>query len=91
MQITFSRSGGFAGPATAIDGTVTVQGDTAHVTAASGYRRDLTPDEIQSLRSAAAQPAPARAASPGPMRDAYQYDIRITRDDGSTQSMTQYR
>jgi hypothetical protein len=90
VKITFSRSGGFAGAAVAIDGSVTFRGDSAQVTSTSGYQRDLASDEIQMLRGAISQLSSPQVASPGPMRDAYQYDVRVSRDDGTTQNLTTY-
>ena len=43
MKLSFTRSGGFAGPATALKGEVTFEGDSARVTSDFGYRRDLHP------------------------------------------------
>ena len=88
MQITFTRSGGFAGPATSCEGSITFDGISARVTSSFGYRRDLAPDEIQMLRAAISQLPSAQVPSPGQLRDAYQYDIRIARDDGTTENLT---
>lgn len=88
MQITFTRSGGVAGPATSCEGSITFDGIATRVTSSFGYQRDLAPDEIQMLRAAISQLPSAQVPSPGQLRDAYQYDIRITRDDGTTQNLT---
>ncbi len=90
MQITFARSGGVAGSAAAIEGSISFCGASARVTSAFGYQRDLAPDEIQMLRAAISKLPSAQLSSPGQMRDVYQYDIRITRDDGTTQNLTMY-
>jgi hypothetical protein len=88
MELTFSRSGGFAALPLGIGGKVTFQGKVARVTSEGGYQRDLTPDEIRTLQTAAANlPEKQSAGGPGQLRDAYQYDIRITRDDGRTQEL----
>lgn len=88
MQITFTRSGGIAGPATSCEGSITFDGISARVTSSFGYQRDLAPDEIQMLRAAISQPPSTQVPSPGQLRDAYQYDIRIARDDGTTENLT---
>jgi hypothetical protein len=88
MELTFTRSGGFAGSATAIEGKVTFDGGVARVTSGLGYQRDLTPEEIQALLAAIGQFPQRPPVSSGQLRDEYQYDIRITRDDGHTQDLT---
>lgn len=88
IRITFARSGGFAGSATDIEGNVTFDGGPARVTSAVGYQRDLGTDEVEVLRTAIGQLSHARAEPPVQSRDAYQYDVRIIRDDGAPQSLT---
>jgi hypothetical protein len=88
IRIMFGRSGGFAGSATAIEGNVTFNGGTGRVASAFGYQRDLGPDEIEALRTAIGHLSHGRAEPPVQLRDAYQYDVRIIHDDGSTESLT---
>ena len=77
--------------ATRVEGSVKFEDRHGQVTSASGYSRDLDPEEVDKLR-ASAQPSalPADAAAPGagPLRDAYQYDITVTTQDGKTRKMT---
>jgi hypothetical protein len=87
MEIAWTRSGGIAGSATAIEGKVKFDGGVARVTSDLGYQRDLTPDEIRVLRAAVGQLPQRQPAFPGQLRDAYQYDIWVTGDDGRTQSL----
>jgi len=91
MQIKFARSGGFAGAATNVSGTVELGGDGAQVKADS-YQRELSPHEAQQLRVAADPDKLARArqaaASPTQARDAYQYDVTLVTKDGKTHTLT---
>ena len=88
MQIEFVRSGGFAGAATNVEGTVTFDagGGRVHSDRVQ-YSRELEPEEARQLRAAAESADASRAKSgartgPGPTRDAYQYDVTLTTDDG---------
>jgi hypothetical protein len=93
MQIQFVRAGGFAGPATRVAGTLTLEDAAAHVASeGSGYHRDLPASEADPLRTAArlakletTQGAPA--SSPF-VPDAYEYRIAITAEDGKTYTFT---
>jgi hypothetical protein len=91
MKITFVRSGGFAGMATNVEGTVTFDATGAHITSTKGsFHRDIPLSEATLLRSAI-QAALGSTANPGPpsqVRDGYQYDITVTTDDGKTHSIT---
>jgi hypothetical protein len=87
MKLNFTRSGGFAGPATAIRGEVTFEHEAACVTSDFGYERELPIKEIHELREALTQLAEPQ--SPGhPLPDQYQYDIQITSNDGHVQNLT---
>ena len=90
MKITFTRSGGIAGPATSIEGTVTFDGGVGHVTSSLGYQRDLAPEELQLLRAAVGQFPQEQPAPPSQLRDAYQYDMRFVRGDGYTYNLAVY-
>ncbi len=87
MKLTFTRSGGLAGPATTIKGEVTFEGDVARATSDFGYQRTLAPAEVQMLRATFMQLPPKQPAST-PLPDQYQYDITITWDDGRMQNLT---
>jgi len=90
MQIKFVRSGGFAGAATEVEGTVTIEPDGGKVAAGTaGYQRELPAEEAEHLRTAAARPQQqAGAAAPSPVRDGFQYDITIQTDEGETHNVT---
>src|SRR5689334_2511692 len=93
MQINFERSGGFAGAATSVAGTVELDEHGGHVDGkGTDYHRELTPEEAERLRTAAdpGALAQAKAALPAPdsARDAYQYDVTVVADDGKSQSLT---
>jgi hypothetical protein len=91
MQIAFVRSGGVAGMAMRVEGSVKFEDRHARVTSVSGYTRDLAPEEVDKLSAAtqaSALPADAASSGPGPLRDAYQYDITVTTQDGKTRKMT---
>lgn len=87
MKFVFTRSGGFAGPATAIRGEVIFDHDAARVTSDLGYERKLSSDEIQQLRDAIGQLSKSESPS-RLLPDQYQYDIQITADDGKVQTLT---
>lgn len=93
MQIKFARSGGFAGAATSVAGTVEFDEHGARVNGdGTDYHRELTPQETEQLRAAAEPGAltAAKAALPAPeaVRDGYQYDITVVGDDGKSHSLT---
>ncbi len=88
MKFTFSRSGGFAGPATAIQAEVNLEGKSARVTSAAGYTRDLPPVETEQLRALLSQLPQSSSQSDPPNPDQYQYDIELTRTGGTTQHVT---
>jgi broad specificity phosphatase PhoE len=91
MKITFVRSGGFAGMATNVEGTVTFDATGAHITSTKGsFHRDIPLSEATLLRSAiqAALGSTANPDPPSQVRDGYQYDITVTTDDGKTHSIT---
>lgn len=93
MQIKFVRSGGFAGTATNVSGTVDIADTGAHVRSeAAGYERELEGQEAEQLRRAATSGGLAKVkaalAAASPQRDAYQYDVTVVSPDGSTQTLT---
>ena len=53
MQISFVRSGGFAGALRTVRGTVNLKNDQPEITADAAYHRALAPDETQQLRAGA--------------------------------------
>ena len=91
MQITFTRSGGFAGMATNVEGTVKFDATGAHITSTRGsYHRDLALNEAKELikaieSSLSSHPEPS---APNQTRDAYQYDVTVTTLDGKTHTLT---
>jgi hypothetical protein len=52
LKIRFVRSGGFAGPATRIEGEVELEDKPEVRTEKAGYSRSLTPEEARTLRAA---------------------------------------
>ena len=93
MRIKFGRSGGFAGAATNVSGVVDFQNAGARVRSEhAGYERKMSPREAEQIRSAATAPInlQIRAAMTAPSsgRDAYQYDVTVVKQDGSTESVT---
>ncbi|MBZ5508441.1 MAG: hypothetical protein LAO78_23530 [Acidobacteriia bacterium] len=89
MKFTFIRSGGFAGPATALKGEVSFEGGSAKATSDFGYHRDLAPEEIQTLQSSFMH-LPQQQPASRPRPDQYQYDITLAWDDGRVQNLTVY-
>jgi len=91
MEIKFVRSGGFAGAATNVAGTVEFGEHGAQVNAeATDYRRELAAQEGAQLRADADPGELAKAAPPagGAVRDGYQYDVTVVTKDGKSQSVT---
>lgn len=93
MQITFSRSGGFAGAATNVGGTIQFSGQSAKVSGdATDYVRELDADETKQLLLAADPNLLAKSAGASPsssaVRDGYQYDITVVTNDGKRHSLT---
>lgn len=88
MELNFSRSGGFAGPATVVEGKVAFEGKVAHVSSGLGYQRDLTSEEASGLRSAIERTPQNAQVPPGQLRDAYQYDIQIIGNGSQKQTVT---
>jgi hypothetical protein len=93
MQIRFTRSGGFAGAATRVSGTVEWTDSGVHVTSdGTEYHRDLAASEAQLLEAAADPSALTRAggaSSPAsPARDAFQYDITVVTRDAKAHPFT---
>lgn len=91
-QIKFARSGGFAGAATNVAGSVQFDAHHAYVDAEGfRYRRELAPEELKQLR-AAADPgffAAAKAGlQPGSVRDGYQYEVTVITEDGASHPLT---
>lgn len=89
MTLTFTRSGGFAGPATTVRGEVRFKDKVAKVLSDGGYQRDLN-DKEASMLIATAKEIPQMQEGQGVANspDQYQYDIQVTWDDGRTQSVT---
>lgn len=87
MKMSFTRSGGFAGPATTIQGEVTFDGNAGRSKSDFGYQRDLAPAEVQTLRAAMEKLPGGASKTPG-KPDQYQYDVRLTWDSGRTQNLT---
>lgn len=88
MQIKFSKSGGFAGTATNVEGTVTIHENGGEVTSVDGYRRALTTDELQLLRTAADPSRLQTAAGGRVVPDGFQYDVSVTASDAKTLTST---
>ena len=90
MELNFSRTGGFAGLATQVQGKVVFSGDTAKVTSeGTAYNRKLTASEAARLSEAARRALADAASAPvGELRDAYQYDVRIRSDNGTTSALS---
>jgi hypothetical protein len=91
MRLTFVRSGGFAGKATDVEGTVTFTPAGAEVTANGGnYRRELAPAEskqlLESATRAVASKTPSTQTQNAP--DAYVYDVAIATADGVVHHLT---
>lgn len=92
MQIKFARSGGFAGAATNVSGVVEFQDAGARVRSENaGYEREMAQQEAEQIRNAAAAAinpqVRAAMAAPSAQRDAYQYDVTVVKQDGSTESV----
>jgi hypothetical protein len=90
MKLIFTRSGGFAGPATGVTGEVAFEEDAARVTSSGGYQRELSAKEVGELRDAIGKLPQAQLASDGKQRDVFQYDLQITWDDGRIVNFTVY-
>ena len=88
MEMTFARSGGFAGPATDVTGRVTFFGTAARVIGGPSYERDLSESETQELRDSVMQASLNATGAPGKLRDGYQFDAQVVDDDGSSRSLT---
>src|SRR5262249_46748569 len=86
MQMEFSRSGGFAGMATSINGVVTFQQDAGEVSSSNGYHRVLTSAETDLLRKTLAQPDIRSSSANTNLRDAYQYHIVLKLENKKSQS-----
>ncbi len=89
MELDFVRSGGFAGPATQVEGKVSMAGTSGEVTSANGYSRKLSVDETTKLQAMATAAVKQKAAAngPGDLRDGFQYDVTFTGADGTKQSV----
>lgn len=86
MQMRFSRSGGFAGMAASVDGTVTFQNETAEVRSSGGYYRAVSQAEADSLQKSM-DPKALRSLGMRPeLRDAYQYDVTIDWGDKKSEA-----
>jgi broad specificity phosphatase PhoE len=90
MQITFTRSGGFAGMATNVEGTVRFDATGAHITSTRGnYHRDINLSEAKELIKAieSSLSSPPDPSAPNQTRDAFQYDVTVTTLDGKTHTL----
>ena len=95
VQITFVRSGGFAGAARQpVRGTIELKDDQADVSAEGGYHRSLAPEETAQLRAGAADPSAldkakhqigARTRGAG---DLDNYLITVKTKDGKTHNVS---
>lgn len=84
MEISFVRSGGFAGPATQVEGKaiITKSGGSV-VSEKTNYRRDLTAEEAGRLMDWATAAMSRRTGNgPGQARDAYSYRVQVLAGDG---------
>jgi len=88
MEMSFARSGGFAGAATGVTGRVTFARTTARVTGGPSYERDLSESETQELRDSVMQVSANTPGASSKRRDGYQFDARVVDDDGSSRSVT---
>lgn len=86
MQLRFSRSGGFAGVATNVDGVVTFHDSVAEVSSSTGYHRTLTPTEAESLRQSVNLKDLRSLGAQSELRDAYQYELVVDWDDKKSES-----
>ena len=90
MQITFTRSGGFAGMATNVEGTVKFDATGAHITSTRGaYHRDIDLSEAKNLIKAieSSLSSPPDPSAPNQTRDAFQYDVTVTTLDGKIHTL----
>ncbi len=90
MELSFVRSGGLAGAMTQVEGKVIVSSGGTEVTSdAVGYKRTLKAEETTMLESAV-KASTNQTASPDAqlVRDGYQYEIRVTDNDGKTRELT---
>jgi len=89
MQLKFSRSGGFAGTATNVEGVVTFHDGTAEVNSSNGYQRSLNPAEVHSLKQSMDLKYLRGLGAPRTdLRDAYQYDVVIDLDNKKRESFS---
>jgi hypothetical protein len=93
MKIKFVRSGGFAGTATNVAGTVEFDEHGGKVDGeATDYHRKLNPQEVERLRTdvdpGALAAAKGALSAPGAVRDGYQYDITVVTKDGKSHALT---
>jgi hypothetical protein len=88
VQIKFGRSGGFAGAATNVGGTVRIDEHGATVNGeGTDYHRELTPQEVERLRTDV-RAGQTTGSATGAVPDGYQYDITVVTDDGKLHSWT---
>ncbi len=94
VQITFTRSGGFAFPARkSVKGTIDLHDDRAEVSSDATYHRVLAPDEAEELRAGADPAELSKAAGQIAARtrgaaDLDHYQIAITTKDGKTHDVS---
>jgi hypothetical protein len=91
MEISFIRSGGFAGSATNVAGVAHLDANGAHVSASgTDYQRDLPATEAKQLKDAtsAVLRRGKETAAPNPTRDGFQYDISVKTEDGTIDKLT---
>jgi len=86
MKMEFSRSGGFAGMATSVNGVVTFQENAGVVKSSNGYQRVLTVAEADSLRKILARPEVRSSGTDTDLRDGYQYQVVLKLENTKSQS-----
>jgi broad specificity phosphatase PhoE len=96
MQISFVKSGGFAGPMTRVQGTINLKDGDPSVDGDASYHRTLAPSEAETIRAGAdpavlskatSQLAAVQSAGKG-MGDVEQYNISVKTSDGKTHNVS---
>jgi len=95
MEISFVKSGGFAGPMTRIQGKINLRDGAAEVTGDASYHRQLDANETQMLRAGAepsllSETGKQIAAAPGGRgaADLEHYTVTVKTSDGKTQEIS---
>jgi hypothetical protein len=95
VQISFVKSGGFAGRMTRVEGAIDLRDSHGEITGAGGYHRQLESKEIDMVRAGAqpqllfqaASTLASVAAASGGMADVEQYKVNIKTSDGKDQEI----